>query len=145
MTHSHLQQGTNTGVASSSNQLLTASLFLNSLNGRQAREGAGFLFKDITVRRLLKVGGKPAAAEAMKALMVFWAMLFHPEFKACSLFSKEHSGPFAPCLHWQGQCRGYRLISKAFIFPEARVVTSLQQSQCDEVFSRLWQKRSSFL
>lgn len=96
-----MQQGTNTGVASFSNQLLTASLFLNSFNGRQARQRAGFLFKDITVIRLLKVGGKPANAEDMKPLMVFWAMLFHPEFNAHSLLSKEHSGPFAPCLYWQ--------------------------------------------
>lgn len=96
-----MQQGTNTGVASFSNQLLTASLFLNSFNGRQARQWAGFLFKDITVIRLLKVGGKPVNAEDMKPLMVFWATLFHPEFKARSLLSKEHSGPVAPCLYWQ--------------------------------------------
>lgn len=89
-------------MASSSNQLPAASLFLKSLNGRQARERAGFLFKDITVRRLPKVGGKPADAEDMKPLMVFWTMLFHPEFKARSLLSKEHSGPFAPAYTGKG-------------------------------------------
>lgn len=47
----------------------------------------GFLFKDIIVGHLLKVGGKPADGEDMKSLMIFLAMLFHPEFKACSLLS----------------------------------------------------------
>lgn len=51
-------------------------------------------------------------------------------------------GPLLPA--YTGKCRAYRLISKPFIFPEAHEVMSLQQSQCDEVFSRLWQKAFKF-